>query len=753
MPNATHALSQFGINWLTLSFPIDFEKAYQQAHFQRSIRQIRVALLSGIVFYSVFGFLDFWVFPEVKHNLWMIRFAIIVPYAIFIFLTSFSKWFSKYNNILMSSAVLLGGLGIIAMILIAPSPSNALYYVGLILVFIYGYTFLKIRFIWASVTGWLIVFAYEIAAIWLSETPLTILLSNNFFFLGGNIIGMIASYSIETYSRQDFIKAYLLETEKKKVDTLNRELESRVEARTKQLVRANKELRQGMLERREAEEKYLTLFAESKDAVFITTPDGSFLDLNPAGIELFGFSSKEEILQVDIARDLYIKKEDRKRFRELMNKWGHVIDFEIRCKRRDGEEIIVLETATAVRDKDGKIVAYQGIIRDITDRKKLEKQLFQSRKMQSIGLLAGGIAHDLNNVLTPITMAIQLLHERLPDDQSRRLLETLETNANRGADIVKQVLTFARGAEAEYSTVQSEKLLEEMTSITQHTFPKTIEIVTDIAEDMRTIRGNATQLHQVLLNLCVNARDAMSDGGRLLIKAANFTIDQGYTRKHPDAKPGEYVKISVIDNGCGMSPRVLERIFEPFFTTKEVGKGTGLGLSVIHSIVQGHGGYIDVQSEVGKGTSFILYLPIETISTTRSELDDQVKTPRGNNELILVVDDEESMRILTKEILENYGYRVITAKDGREAISKYTEIKSEIRVIMTDMLMPGMDGQATIRALRKISQEVPIIAMSGLTADGAGLAADIENSVQESIAKPFSAGTLLRTIDNVIPNP
>ena len=750
MPPAPHTLSQFGINRLTLSFSKDVEKAYQQAHFQQFLPQVRVALLLGVLFYAAFGLLDALIFPEVKYLLWFIRFAIVVPIALLMYLFSFSKYFLRYIQISTTTVILLAGLGIIAMMVIAPAPANSLYYAGLILIFIYGYTFFKIRFIWATLTGFLIVIAYEIAAIWLSETPLDILLSNNFFFLGSNFIGMFACYSIESYSRQDFIKAYLLETEKKKVDTLNLELESRVEERTEQLMRANEELIQEMMERREAEEKYLILFEESKDAVFITTPEGRFLDLNPAGVELFGYSSREEIFNIDIACDIYIYPEDRKKYEELIQKQGHVKDFELQCERKDGKRITVLETATAVRNKKGKIIAYQGIIRDITEKMELERQLFQSQKMESIGLLAGGIAHDLNNVLAPITMAVQLLKERLPDDQSKRLIETLRSNVNRGADIVRQVLTFARGVETELSTLHIKELIEEITSITQHTFPKTIEIVVEIADDLQTIKGNATQLHQVLLNLCVNARDAMSEGGRLSIKAENFTVSEEYACKFHDAKPMQYVKISVIDNGTGMPPHILDRIFEPFFTTKETGKGTGLGLSVMHSIVKSHSGFIDVQSEVGKGSNFMIYLPRGITVTTQQKADKTEEIPRGNNELVLIIDDEESMRILSKEILENYHYRAITAKDGREALTIYAELQSEIKVIVTDMMMPEMDGPATIQAIRAINHEVPIIAMSGLATDEQNISSDVRENIQASIAKPFSVGTLLRTIDRVI---
>ena len=275
-------------------------------------------------------------------------------------------------------------------------------------------------------------------------------------------------------------------------------------------------------------------------------------------------------------------------------------------------------------------------------------------------------------------------------------------------------------------------------------------IVAQIADNLKTIKGNATQLHQVLLNLCVNARDAMSEGGRLSIKAENFTVSEEYACKFHDAKPGQYVMIGVIDNGTGMPPHILERIFEPFFTTKETGKGTGLGLSVMHSIVKSHDGFIDVRSEVSKGSSFTVYLPVDITVAAQQKADKMEEMPRGNNELVLVIDDEESMRVLTKEILENYRYRVITAKDGREAVAVYTERQSEIRVVITDMMMPEMDGPATIRALREVNQEVPIVAMSGLATEDTSLTDDIGNKIQASIDKPFSTGTLLRTISRVV---
>jgi PAS domain S-box-containing protein len=741
---------RFKWNRLSLSFSPELEKQFHQEHFKKSIKQVRIALLSGIFFYAVFGILDALIFPAVRDQLWMIRYAIVIPFVVLIFLFSYTPRFVQFLHVSTGAVVLFAGLGIIAMIIIAPYPGNAVYYAGLLLVFMYGYTFFKIRFVWATLTGITIVIAYEISAIWMIETPTSILLTNNFFFLGGNLIGMFACYSIETSSRRDFIQTYLLEDEKEKVDALNEELEHRVEKRTAQVIQANRDLRQEIAERVEAEEKYRALFEESRDAVFITTPGGAFLDLNPAGVEMFGYDSKEDILQVDISRDIYRRSEDRDRFRYLMESHGHVQDYPIACRRKDGKHLTLLETATAVRDKDDRIIAYQGIMRDVTEQRELERQLIQSQKMESIGMLAGGIAHDLNNILTPITMAIQLLQDKLSDAQDQQLLETLEANANRGADIVKQVLTFARGMEAEFTELQPRKLVDELASIIQHTFPKNIVVTAECQDDLCIIKGNNTQLHQVLLNLSVNARDAMPDGGTISIRTENVTLDTDSAHRHAHAQAGPYVRISVSDNGVGMPPHVMRKVFEPFFTTKSVGKGTGLGLSVVHSIINGHGGFMDVQSEVGKGSTFLVYLPADPTAGKRAREAEEIGLHRGHDELVLVVDDEESIRLLTKEILQSFNYRVITANNGTEALSLYTANQPDVRVVMTDMLMPEMDGPATIRAIRELDPDIPIIATSGLATDEPVLADGVEINVQASIAKPYSAPTLLQTVSGVL---
>ncbi|HEY9207011.1 MAG TPA: PAS domain S-box protein [Candidatus Methanoperedens sp.] len=389
------------------------------------------------------------------------------------------------------------------------------------------------------------------------------------------------------------------------------------------------------------------------------------------------------------------------------------------------------------------------IAKDITEKKMLEAQLLRAQRMESIGTLAGGMAHDLNNLLTPMMLSLQMLKQRFQDEQSQKLLTILEQNSRRGTDLIKQVLSFTRGVEGERKALQAKYLISEIEKIAKETFPRNIEIGTDVKEDLSTISGDATQLHQVIMNLCVNARDAMPDGGTLSISAENFFIDDNYMQTHIEAKAGSYVVISVSDTGTGIHPRILDRIFDPFFTTKEFGKGTGLGLSTTLAIVKSHGGFIDVQSEVGKGTLFRVYLPAASKTEKQEAQPLPAKPVRGHGETILVVDDEAPIRETTCAILEKYGYGAIAACDGVEAISQYIKNRNDIKLVLIDMSMPFMDGPTCIHALQRIDPDIKIIAVSGLMEEETF--SKVENSVIAILRKPYTAESLLENIHKAWP--
>jgi PAS domain S-box-containing protein len=512
------------------------------------------------------------------------------------------------------------------------------------------------------------------------------------------------------------------------------------------------------VERRQAEtslresEKRFRQFAETIEEVFWMT--------DPTGSEMIYVSPAYEKIWHRTCASLYenplswlgsVHPEDRERVEQATaaKRTRGEYDERYRILRADGTLRWIHDRAFPVRDSHGTVLRIVGTAEDITESKQVEAQLLRSQRMESIGTLAGGIAHDLNNVLTPIMMSIELLKMQETNERRLNIFSTIENSARRGADMVQQVLSFARGVEGRQLAVQMGRLLKEIEKIANETFLKNIQVRSRIQTDLWGVQGDPTQLHQVLLNLCVNARDAMPNGGMLKLSASNVVLDEQCAALSPDAKPGRHVLIEVEDSGTGMPQDVLERIFEPFFTTKEMGKGTGLGLSTTLAIIKGHHGFLRVQSELGEGSKFQVYLPANDTADVQQDTPVETTLPRGNGELVLVVDDEDTVRQIISQTLEAFGYRVLLAADGVEASTVFTAHQEEIAVVLTDMMMPVMDGLATIQVLMRINPQVRIIAASGLgikdmvaRATGAG--------VKHFIPKPYSAETLLKTLAEVL---
>ena len=510
-------------------------------------------------------------------------------------------------------------------------------------------------------------------------------------------------------------------------------------------------IRSDITERKRAEEQIreqAELLDQAQDAILVRDLDQNILFWNKGAEHIYGWTAEEAVgknaqdlmfkersTQFDAARSAVIER----------GEWKG----EIHQTRRDGAEIIVESRWTLVRDEKGGPKSILVINTDITEKKMMESQFLRAQRMESIGTLAGGIAHDLNNVLSPILMAIDMLQLKATDEASKKWLDVLRTNAERGGNMVHQVLSFARGVEGERVALQPKHLIKEIVKILRETLPKSIEISFQIPDDLWIISADATQVHQVLMNLCVNARDAMPEGGSISIKAENVFVDENYARMHIEAKAGRFVVVSVSDTGPGMTTEIQSRIFEPFFTTKEMTKGTGLGLSTALTIVKSHGGFINVYSELHKGSHFALYLPALDAPGTVESGALQTDLPLGNGELILVVDDEESIREITRGTLETFGYTVLTASDGTEALALYADKKNEIAIVLTDMVMPFMDGPATIRALQRMNPQVRIIAASGLGAGQRAGEGTLEG-VSVFLNKPYTAEKLLRALAQVL---
>jgi hypothetical protein len=507
---------------------------------------------------------------------------------------------------------------------------------------------------------------------------------------------------------------------------------------------------------RDSEERFRFVARAVSDVVWDWDLPANSLWWNEGFLTTFGFAADEIEPSID-SWAAQIHPEDRGRVIGSVHRavefgaesWGA----EYRFRRKDSRYAWVQDRGYILRDPAGKAVRMVGGLRDLTEQKKMETQFLRAQRMESIGTLAGGIAHDLNNVLAPIMMSIELLKlDPGKDPRSVKILDTIFTSSRRGADLVRQILSFARGLDGTKTAIRINEVMGDLDAMISKTFPRNIRIVAEVPEDLWPVLGDATQLHQVLLNLAVNARDAMPEGGTLGISAANVTIGAPSPGAVREAPAGTYVLLQVADTGSGMPPEVRERIFEPFFTTKEAGKGTGIGLVTVHNVVKGHGGYVAVTSEPGRGTTFRIHLPADATLHTGAPLPKATEIPLGRGELVLVVDDEHSIRDITQQTLEAFGYRVLTAGDGVTAVGLYANPAHQVALVLTDMMMPVMDGSSTIQALRRINPLVKIIASSGIDLVD-NLAKAAGQGVGDFLSKPFTAEALVRLVREVLDNP
>ena len=581
LPSTSHGSLTF--NRLTLSFSGEmsgYENDYLEDYFVKSLVPFRFSLILAMVFYGAFAFLDANIVPTLKEVFWFIRFGIVFPVLLGVFAFSYSRIFKRYMQLIISFIMFLTGFGIIIMIILAARKLNYTYYAGLILIFIFGYTFIRARFIHASIAGWLIVLAYEISAIWISDTPVETLINNNYFFISANVIGMFISYFLELSSRNDFYMRKLLQREQENVQTANNALEKRVIERTEQLTNANQSL-------------------------------------------------KKEI-------------ETRKKYE--------------------------------------------------VERAELETQLFQLKKMETIGTLAGGIAHDFNNILTPILGYTDMALEELPEESTLKFdIEQINNAATRGKDLVQQILTFSREVNFDKKPIQLNQVVVEVLNLLKASFPPGIEIRQSLEQNIGTILADSTHMHQIIMNLCTNASYAMmGSGGILEVKLDVLKVDNKLARQITNLKKGNYIRLTISDTGHGMDSKTKERIFEPFFTRKEVGSGSGLGLSVVHGIVNNYEGAITVDSIVGKGTTFTIYLP--QFGTSMFNQDELNKTLKKGNEYILFVDDEQEITYMGKKMLENLGYKVTIKSDCLSALEEFKSDPMKYSLLVTDQTMPKMFG-------------------------------------------------------------
>ncbi len=467
---------------------------------------------------------------------------------------------------------------------------------------------------------------------------------------------------------------------------------------------------------RESAERFRQITESINEVFWMTDPlTGGLIYMSPAYEKVWGRTCASLYQAPDRWVDaLYPEDSERiqaaARTKQIKGEYNETY----RIMRPDGSVRWLHEQAFPVRNEAGVIYRMVGVVQDITDNKLLEAQFFRAQRLESIGTLASGIAHDLNNILAPIMMAAPLIRHSKTPEITEKMLGTIESSVQRGARLVRQLLTFGRGAEGEKRSLAIGTVIREMVTIAEQTFPRNIQISAAIAEGIPPILADATQVHQVLLNLCVNARDAMPNGGLLSLSAENVHLDGTFAAATPGAKEGDYVRLNVTDTGTGMTPEIINKIFNPFFTTKEPGKGTGLGLATVMGLVKSHGGFLTLRSEPGKGTTFQVYFPAVSKTDTATPFAQVVALPAGHGELILVVDDEENIRDIIRGMLIQQGYTVIVAEDGIDGISRYALAQNEIKLILTDLDMPAMDGVTMIRVLKQMSPKLKVIVSSGV---------------------------------------
>jgi two-component system, cell cycle sensor histidine kinase and response regulator CckA len=410
---------------------------------------------------------------------------------------------------------------------------------------------------------------------------------------------------------------------------------------------------------------------------------------------------------------------------------------------------LIYDEASVPTGDSPRVVPAPAAGADAASRKRLDERFQRTQRLESIGMLASGIAHDLNNVLAPIILAAPVLREHATNPEDLRIITSLEKSAERGVELVRQILSFAHGAGSDQQVIQIQHLLEEALTVTGETFPKNIRVVDNFPGNLWPVMADPTQIHQVLLNLCVNARDAMKDGGTLWLSAENCLLDESAAAKIAGARPGAWVVLQVEDSGTGIPAEMLAQIWEPFFTTKGEGKGTGLGLSTVRSIVENHNGFICLKTQPGRGSIFRVYLPAAEVPASGAigEIA-QPKGDRGNGELVLVVDDEPQIRDITAAMLSRNGYRVITAADGAEAVALFATRSSEIDVLITDLIMPHLDGAALANIAVHLNPRVKVLAISGLSS--AGRNGKTERFGGAFLFKPFKIQVLLAAVNSLL---
>ncbi len=500
---------------------------------------------------------------------------------------------------------------------------------------------------------------------------------------------------------------------------------------------------------RRSEARYRSLVQSSVYGIYRSSLEGRFLDVNPALITMLGYASAEEVLLLDPEKDVFAHAEEHNRLIEEFRRTGRLDGIEVKWKRKDASNITVRVSGRAVSSADEPADVLEAIAEDITDRRVLEDQFRQAQKMEAVGRLAGGVAHDFNNLLMVISGYAEVMLAKLDlADPLHEKARSIQQASDRATTLTRQLLAFSRKQLLELKVVDVNTIVEDMERLLRPLIGEDVELVAKLAAEAGHTRADAGQLEQVLMNLVVNAKDAMPNGGKLTIQTQNIFVDENHRRGQTFIRPGNYVMLSVSDTGMGMDKETQSRIFEPFFTTKEKGKGTGLGLSTVYGIVKQTGGYVMVQSEEGRGTSFHIYLP-RVEEPAEKHAAPVARAAVGGTETVLLVEDEESVRQLVRETLAAKGYRVVEAENGEAGLAAAAKHEGKIDLVITDVVMPGVGGRELVQQLASTRPETKVLYLSGYTEDAIVSEGTIESGTA-FLQKPFTLQNLSRKVREVL---
>ncbi len=537
-------------------------------------------------------------------------------------------------------------------------------------------------------------------------------------------------------------------------------LESSLQQASKELLETNRDLRRERraLEHRVedrtralriSEQKYRSLFEASLDVIFIASSDSQLLDINPAGVELFGFASRQAMLEADLGATIYRHPADRTRFQQQVIKQGVVKNYELDLQTVTGERLYVLATATAMRGQDGEIFGIRGILRDVTEQHALKDQLHQSQKMEAIGRLAGGVAHDFNNLLTAVIGYADLLATQLEHNGERQpYLEQIQIAADRGANLVRQLLAFSRQQVLSPRVINLNHVVSDIEKLLGRVIGEDIQLETNFDASLGSVLADPSHIEQVILNLVVNSRDAMPKGGHLFLRTRNFK-STGTSPPGTSLEPGEYVVLEIEDTGVGIDEALIDQIFEPFFTTKR--SGTGLGLATVYGVVQQSEGQIQVVSSLGQGTIFTVYLPVVSGQPDTTSRPQDASGLPGGSELILLVEDEATVRNLLRDFLTVKGYQVLSAHDGQHGWDLFQQQPERIDLLLTDVVMPKMGGLELAEKMRQRRPDLGVLLVSGYSEKQASLIDRLgPNTNAEFLPKPFTLDALARKVQEIL---